>query len=186
MQICDLKSSNGTFVNGVRVNGEQELQSGDLVKVGPLEFAVQIAAPSIETTSGSKSGTSKTNVAKFESAGESKQEDFIQQWLTDAPRSASSRDTIDDKLADTNAGDIDHPQSTEPVAEDHPPAKFATVGVSRIPKDKLVGIKKKPMKLPKPESVNLPNPADCLSTSEAAKAALTGFLLKRDQTNREG
>ena len=44
VQICDLKSSNGTFVNGVRVKGEQILQSGDLVKVGPLEFAVQFAA----------------------------------------------------------------------------------------------------------------------------------------------
>jgi predicted component of type VI protein secretion system len=40
--IRDLGSRNGTLVNGVRVVGEQSLQQGDMLQVGPLVFEVQI------------------------------------------------------------------------------------------------------------------------------------------------
>ena len=35
-RIEDLGSSNGTFVNGKRVHGEQEIQPGDLLRLGPV------------------------------------------------------------------------------------------------------------------------------------------------------
>lgn len=42
LTVCDLNSTNGTFVNGQRVEGELELQHGDRLKVGPLVFIVQM------------------------------------------------------------------------------------------------------------------------------------------------
>src|SRR5262245_3232967 len=41
--IRDFGSKNGTHVNGERVNGEVVLNNGDQLKVGPLEFEVQLA-----------------------------------------------------------------------------------------------------------------------------------------------
>lgn len=40
--IRDFGSKNGTFVNGEKVTGEHELKNGDRLKVGPLEFEVQL------------------------------------------------------------------------------------------------------------------------------------------------
>src|SRR5688572_2538145 len=39
----DFGSKNGTYVNGERVTSELNLQHGDQVKIGPLEFEVQMA-----------------------------------------------------------------------------------------------------------------------------------------------
>jgi len=38
--VRDFGSKNGTLVNGERISGECELKSGDVLKVGPLEFDV--------------------------------------------------------------------------------------------------------------------------------------------------
>jgi len=40
--VRDFGSKNGTLVNGEAVRGEQELKNGDLLKVGDLEFKVQL------------------------------------------------------------------------------------------------------------------------------------------------
>jgi pSer/pThr/pTyr-binding forkhead associated (FHA) protein len=42
VSIKDLGSSNGTFVNGLRIAGETPLNAGDVVQVGPVKFAVKI------------------------------------------------------------------------------------------------------------------------------------------------
>lgn len=41
IHVCDLGSSNGTFVNGIKVD-EVQVNAGDLIQVGPLTFALQI------------------------------------------------------------------------------------------------------------------------------------------------
>ena len=46
--VREFGSKNGTYVNGNRIAGECELKTGDLLKVGPLEFEVAVtplAAP---------------------------------------------------------------------------------------------------------------------------------------------
>lgn len=66
VQIRDLGSSNGTFLNGVRVLGVQQAKSGDRLKIGTLEFDVVCnakvatgAAAGAPVTAGSaSSGTS--------------------------------------------------------------------------------------------------------------------------------
>ncbi len=40
--VRDFGSRNGTFVNGDQVRGERELKSGDRLRIGPLEFGVQL------------------------------------------------------------------------------------------------------------------------------------------------
>jgi len=41
--VRDFNSKNGTFVNGDKIAGEAEIKSGDHLKVGQIEFEVQIA-----------------------------------------------------------------------------------------------------------------------------------------------
>lgn len=43
--IRDFASKNGTFVNGQKIKTEQELKTGDHLKIGPLEFEVQLEVP---------------------------------------------------------------------------------------------------------------------------------------------
>lgn len=43
--VRDFASRNGTFVNGQRIQKEQELKTGDHLKVGPLEFEVRLDVP---------------------------------------------------------------------------------------------------------------------------------------------
>ena len=45
VSIKDLGSRNGTFVNDQRVEAERVLKTGDKLKVGPLEFEVQLSVP---------------------------------------------------------------------------------------------------------------------------------------------
>ena len=54
----DLRSRNGTFVNGVRIEGRRELADGDIVRIGNLELKVasRAAAESPSVASGSASG----------------------------------------------------------------------------------------------------------------------------------
>ncbi|MFQ3593963.1 MAG: FHA domain-containing protein [Gemmataceae bacterium] len=40
--VRDFGSTNGTFVNGERVQGERELHHDDHLKIGPIEFAVRL------------------------------------------------------------------------------------------------------------------------------------------------
>jgi pSer/pThr/pTyr-binding forkhead associated (FHA) protein len=40
--VCDLHSTNGTFVNGQRIQGEVELHHGDRLQVGPLAFSLRL------------------------------------------------------------------------------------------------------------------------------------------------
>jgi pSer/pThr/pTyr-binding forkhead associated (FHA) protein len=43
--IKDFASTNGTLVNGERIEGEHELKNQDILKVGPLEFLVMLDLP---------------------------------------------------------------------------------------------------------------------------------------------
>jgi predicted component of type VI protein secretion system len=40
--ICDLGSRNGTYVNEVPVTGQREMRHNDRLRIGPLEFRVQV------------------------------------------------------------------------------------------------------------------------------------------------
>jgi len=42
LKVRDLKSSNGTFVNGTKILNEAQAKPGDRIQIGPLTFTVQI------------------------------------------------------------------------------------------------------------------------------------------------
>jgi pSer/pThr/pTyr-binding forkhead associated (FHA) protein len=42
LKIRDLRSSNGTFLNGQKIGDETEVKPGDNLQVGPLTFTIQI------------------------------------------------------------------------------------------------------------------------------------------------
>ena len=42
LKIRDLQSSNGTFINGSKVQTEAQAKPGDRIQIGPLTFTVQI------------------------------------------------------------------------------------------------------------------------------------------------
>lgn len=43
--VRDLKSRNGTLVNGVKITGDKRLRNGDSLEVGPLKFEVIVQEP---------------------------------------------------------------------------------------------------------------------------------------------
>jgi hypothetical protein len=45
--ICDFNSTNGTFVNDERVDGERELRDGDRLKIAGLEFRIALNVASV-------------------------------------------------------------------------------------------------------------------------------------------
>jgi pSer/pThr/pTyr-binding forkhead associated (FHA) protein len=42
LKVRDLSSSNGTFLNGLKVGDETDVKPGDNLQVGPLTFTIQI------------------------------------------------------------------------------------------------------------------------------------------------
>ena len=45
LTVQDLKSRNGTYVNGVKISAKVSVADGDIVRVGPLELKVSLAPP---------------------------------------------------------------------------------------------------------------------------------------------
>jgi len=103
LTLRDLKSTNGTFVNSQKLDGSVELKEGDLVRVGPLVFAVHIEAAVVADTP--------------------PEDDDAMQWLMgassvdDGPVEPSVGSTVMDmKVATAERGD--HP-TTEIVRNEH-------------------------------------------------------------------
>lgn len=44
LSVEDLDSTNGTYINGEKVTGQQVVQPGDLLEVGPVKFTVEYQA----------------------------------------------------------------------------------------------------------------------------------------------
>lgn len=50
LEVHDLGSRNGTFLNGRQVNGETPVKAGDYLRIGPLTFQLQIDGEPEKTT----------------------------------------------------------------------------------------------------------------------------------------
>jgi pSer/pThr/pTyr-binding forkhead associated (FHA) protein len=87
--VRDFGSKNGTFVNGERVKAEQELKAGDRLRVGQLEFNIQLSV--------SLSGKKKPKVQSVQEAaartvqtGAGGEDADIAGWLQDNDATVSS------------------------------------------------------------------------------------------------
>ena len=91
--VRDLKSRNGTFVNGQRVDNDCEVQNGDTLEIGPLAFEVHLDQ--------AVAGKQRPVVASVREAAESTgndarnvrlaEESTIADWLADADEVARLR-----------------------------------------------------------------------------------------------
>ena len=111
--VIDFKSTNHTFVNGEQVTAERELKNGDRLKVGVLEFEVQLAV-SVGGKTKPKVHTIQEAAARTVQSTAAKEEDLdITRWLEDGqeeptespqpPETLSLKDThtTGHKLTDT-------------------------------------------------------------------------------------
>jgi predicted component of type VI protein secretion system len=89
----DFDSTNGTFVNGERVNGQQELKVGDRLKIGPIEVEVRLeTAPGVNKPT-PPPATKGAQAAAPESAAPAEQEKAKDETVsTAAPESGRSTD----------------------------------------------------------------------------------------------
>lgn len=110
--IHDLGSRNGTLINDIAIQGQADLQPGDILRVGPASFQLV----------GKKSAT----VAP---AKKSASDDSIMDWLADEEGESDSEDTTIVRNESAPA----RPIAPTPISEDQstplsPQKKFKTLG----------------------------------------------------------
>jgi predicted component of type VI protein secretion system len=99
--VKDLGSRNGTLLNGVRIEGEHELVSGDEIIVGPLKFMVAIT-PGIANAKRAKVKSVAEAVTRTADAPAGDvDDDDISKWLLGPTSALTETQTI--RLDDTNA-----------------------------------------------------------------------------------
>jgi predicted component of type VI protein secretion system len=94
--VRDLNSRNGTFVNGERVGEEAVLLMGDVLRVGPLEFELQIeqTASKAKRSKVSDIKEAVARTAQGPASGTSELSD-IGDWLAEGDEADKERRTID-------------------------------------------------------------------------------------------
>lgn len=87
--IRDLDSATGTFLNGVRIAAQQELKNGDRVRVGQLEFEVQLTV----TVGGKKKSKIRSiqEAAARTVASAARDEADVAGWLSEPESKQSER-----------------------------------------------------------------------------------------------
>jgi len=91
--IRDLNSRNGTYINGEQISEDTELDSGDHLQLGKLEFEIVIKQSKKKKEKEKESTPKKSKTEKAEKAGDdSNSFDFdISEWLDDGGNAAKSQ-----------------------------------------------------------------------------------------------
>jgi len=166
--VRDLNSRNGTFVNGERVGEEAVLLSGDVLRVGPLEFELQIEQSAAKAKR-SKVSDIKEAVARTAEGGTTATSELsdIGDWLAEGDDADKERRTID---PDTRQFRIDETANPDTTVAKSEAVAAETKAIDEGPKRPA---KKAPGKLP-------PRPATQLKDSrEAASNMLKKFFNRR-------
>jgi pSer/pThr/pTyr-binding forkhead associated (FHA) protein len=152
--VRDLQSRNGTLVNDERISGPTTLLSGDILRVGPLEFELIVEVEALvngkrPVVSGVKDVLERTASGGTSSSG-SMDSGKVSKWLEDGDASAKrSPETKQFKLDETDSGSsaIGSPKAAEIVAKAEAEAKLKA---EEEAKKKAEADKKIPAKLPTP------------------------------------
>ncbi|MDR1486355.1 MAG: FHA domain-containing protein [Planctomycetaceae bacterium] len=126
--VRDLGSKNGVFINGVRVSTEQELQHGDKISVGPLEFFVHLSVavngqkkPKVESVS---DAVSRTVEIQSSNADQDGGESEIADWLSSSSGIDADQETKTIDVTDMLESLRDHKsavsETTQPPPADQP------------------------------------------------------------------
>jgi pSer/pThr/pTyr-binding forkhead associated (FHA) protein len=108
VSIQDLGSRNGTLVNGLKTEGEVELQSGDEITIGSLGFLITISTGIANVKKPQiKSVAEAVERTAAKSLGHPVQDDDISGWLLDTGKSLGTfSDTQTMRLDDTKASEL--------------------------------------------------------------------------------
>lgn len=143
--VRDLNSRNGTYVNGERVAEEAVLLSGDVLRVGPLEFEVTldqvVGKPKRPKISDIKEAVART--AETNSASGTAELADVTSWLEEADTEEKQRRYTDPETRQFRLDDTAMP--TELAGPDS--AESSTKDTKALTPDKKSG-KKTPGKLP--------------------------------------
>jgi predicted component of type VI protein secretion system len=129
--IRDLGSKNGVFLNGEQVSMEHELQNGDKLSVGPLEFFVHITVvikgqkkPKIESV---QEAVARTVEIQDTGTETDSKESEIADWLLSAGESDQDQETQTIEAAEVLASIQEAKTPEPPTASSQPqnPAKGA-------------------------------------------------------------
>jgi pSer/pThr/pTyr-binding forkhead associated (FHA) protein len=107
VMIRDLNSRNGTHVNGEKITGDTVLLNGDVVKVGPLEFEMQIehTAARIKRPKVSDIKDAATRMVQTNSSASSQDLSDVTAWLDEADVKART-ETRQFRVDDTSTGTV--------------------------------------------------------------------------------
>jgi predicted component of type VI protein secretion system len=177
--IKDLGSRNGTLVNGVKIEGEVELASGDEICVGPLKFMITISAGIANQKRPEVKSVAQVveRVAQQAPASDASVDD-ISQWLL-TPDASALNETQTIRIDDTNAAQISRVLEAETSALDAEAATKAAddaaAGESSAGESSAGKAEKKgPGKLPK-----MPHKPSSKDSREAAAEALRAWSRRR-------
>jgi len=122
--VRDFNSKNGTFVNGEKISGETEIKSGDHLKVGQIEFEVQIAptlagkkAPKVKTV---QEAAARTVQSARPQKGEGELD--LGEWFDDSTGSTLSDTTT---MLPKNLGELSG-SGAQPAQASSPPSTAAS------------------------------------------------------------
>lgn len=179
--IRDLKSRNGTVVNGEKITGDVQLKGGDTVKVGPLEFEVLIdhslgGAKKPKVTDVKEAAARATQAASKSSA--SIDED-IGSWLEEADEEERTK-RISSPEARQFRLDLAEAQKAAEADETEVVPTHDTTKTQPAAKDtKAEEGKKSPPKKKEPGKLPRINPEMAKSSKEAAAEMLKKFFNRR-------
>ena len=166
--VRDLKSRNGTIVNGDKITGDKRLRNGDKLEVGPLKFEVVI-----ETTAAVEAAPTKNKEVASSGTQDPGIGGMVSQWLEEADDVAreeqrlGSPETREYRFDDTSRIEIDQAALDEAAKKRTAEMNLDEENKSGDKKQDRKD-KKEPAKLPKFE-VKKDQPKD---TQEAAQQVL--------------
>ena len=84
LEVRDIDSRNGTYLNGRQVNGETPVKAGDYLQVGPLVFQLQIDGEPEKTTPPKDDGPKATPDEPELMVADDEEEDLLDMDLDDS------------------------------------------------------------------------------------------------------
>jgi pSer/pThr/pTyr-binding forkhead associated (FHA) protein len=113
--VRDMNSRNGTFVNGERVGEESVLLTGDVLRVGPLEFELIIeqTAAKLKRSKVSDIKEAVARTAEGGTASATTELNDISDWLDEGDDAARQRKTLDPDTRQFRLDDTSNPEDGE-------------------------------------------------------------------------
>jgi pSer/pThr/pTyr-binding forkhead associated (FHA) protein len=171
--VRDLGSKNGTFVNDERVRPEAEVKNGDRLRIGQLEFEVQMVTDIGGKKKPAVQSVQEAAVRTATATGPLGEEDIkLDDWLAGgAEPPVSETATIENTWTDTTEAEPEEEAEEKPESPDPAATKADTKPIKEE--------EKKPAPAPAASWNKKPGGGSIANTRDAAGEALKQFLRGR-------